>query len=143
MPAPAPACNPGPYVVFFDWDAAEITPEAASILDNAIGAYVNCGTRIRLAGHTDRSGLARYNLRLAERRNGAVRGYLAALGVAVGLISDGAFGETQPRVPTADGVREPQNRRVEITYRSEFDSDPAEPVNPADTAGNPPSSVTP
>ncbi|MDB5723485.1 MAG: autotransporter protein, partial [Novosphingobium sp.] len=33
-----------------------------------------------------------------------------------GAITSQAFGETNPRVPTADGVRELQNRRVEITY---------------------------
>jgi outer membrane protein OmpA-like peptidoglycan-associated protein len=37
-------------------------------------------------------------------------------GVAAGQITGEAFGETQPRVPTADGVREAQNRRVEVTY---------------------------
>jgi OmpA-OmpF porin, OOP family len=69
-----------------------------------------------LAGHTDRSGSAQYNMALAERRNTSVRGYMTSRGIPAGQISGQAFGESQPRVPTADGVREPQNRRVEITY---------------------------
>ena len=143
-PPPAPVCDTSPHVVFFDWDAAEITPEASSILDNAISAYGNCGNAsIVLSGHTDRSGPARYNLRLAEHRNGSVQDYLIAHGFPEGLIAGEAFGETQPRVPTADGVRELQNRRVEITYGPGFASDPADAADPAETAGNPPPSVTP
>jgi outer membrane protein OmpA-like peptidoglycan-associated protein len=37
--------------------------------------------------------------------------------VARNAISVAAFGESRPLVPTADGVREPQNRRVEIVLR--------------------------
>ena len=116
-PPPAPVCETGPYIVFFNFDEAEITPEAATILDNAVSAYANCGTAaVMLAGHTDRSGSVAYNMGLAERRNGSVRDYLTARGVPDGRIASEAFGESQPRVPTADGVRELQNRRVEITY---------------------------
>ena len=42
--------------------------------------------------------------------------YITARGVPEAQIAAQAFGESQPRVPTADGVREAQNRRVEITY---------------------------
>jgi outer membrane protein OmpA-like peptidoglycan-associated protein len=53
---------------------------------------------------------------LSQRRDDAVREYLTSHGVAANAISARAFGETNQRVPTADGVRELQNRRVEITY---------------------------
>ena len=69
-----------------------------------------------LAGHTDRAGSAEYNMGLAARRNDSVRAYLTGRGIPEGRISSEAFGETQPRVPTDDGVRELQNRRVEVTY---------------------------
>ena len=115
-PAPPP-CNRGPYIVFFNWDKSDITPEAATILDNARSAYASCGmASIMLAGHTDTSGSMAYNEGLAERRNASVREYLTARGIPDARISSQAFGETQLRVPTADGVRELQNRRVEITY---------------------------
>ncbi|HTN62624.1 MAG TPA: autotransporter outer membrane beta-barrel domain-containing protein, partial [Devosia sp.] len=42
-PPPAPVCNKGPYIVFFDWDKSDITPEAATTLDSAVTAYGNCG----------------------------------------------------------------------------------------------------
>jgi OOP family OmpA-OmpF porin len=115
--APAVVCTPGPYIVFFDWDKSDITPEAASILDNAISNYQNCGnSQVMLAGHADRSGSASYNVGLSQRRANAVRGYLTSRGISDGVISTEAFGESRPRVETADGVRELQNRRVEITY---------------------------
>ena len=119
-PPPPPAqvvCNKGPYIVFFDWDKSDVTPEAATILDSAIGAYANCeSVPIMLAGYTDRSGSTQYNMGLSERRNASVRSYLTARGIPDGAITSQAFGESNPRVPTADGVRELQNRRVEITY---------------------------
>jgi outer membrane protein OmpA-like peptidoglycan-associated protein len=116
-PPPVAQCNQGPYIVFFDWDASDITPEAASILDSAITAYGNCNNvPIMLAGYTDSSGGAQYNLGLAARRNESVRTYLTGKGIPAARITSEAFGETNPRVPTADGVRELQNRRVEITY---------------------------
>ncbi len=116
-PPPPPPCNKGPYIVFFGWDQSDITPEAATILDNAVSAYRNCGTAaVMLAGHTDTSGTKTYNEGLAMRRNDSVREYLGGRGIPGSRISSEAFGETQLRVPTADGVRELQNRRVEVTY---------------------------
>ncbi|HVJ03792.1 MAG TPA: OmpA family protein [Sphingomonas sp.] len=117
-PTPPPVvCTPGPYIVFFDWDKSDITPEAASILDNAISNYQNCGnSQVMLAGHADRSGPASYNVGLSQRRADSVKAYLTARGISDGVITTQAFGESRPRVETADGVRELQNRRVEITY---------------------------
>ena len=116
-PPPQVQCNTGPYIVFFNWDRSDITPEAASVLNNAISAYQNCGNAsVMLAGYTDRSGTVQYNLGLAARRNASVRQYMTGRGIPDARISSEAFGEANPRVPTADGVRELQNRRVEITY---------------------------
>jgi len=119
-PPPPPAarqCNTGPYIVFFDWDKSDITAEAASVLNSAVTAYGDCGTAaIMLAGHADRSGSTQYNVGLSERRNAAVQSYLAGRGIPAARISSQAFGEGQNRVATADGVRELQNRRVEISY---------------------------
>ncbi|MBH5321535.1 OmpA family protein [Aurantiacibacter sediminis] len=110
-------CEQGPFIVFFDWDESEITPEAAAVLDVAITAYSRCNdVRVMLAGHADTSGPSVYNVRLSERRNAAVRDYLTRGGLPAFDIASQAFGESRPRVPTADGVRELQNRRVEITY---------------------------
>jgi OOP family OmpA-OmpF porin len=114
---PPPVCSPGPFIVFFEWDRSDITPEAASILDNAVTQYQSCGNaQVMLAGHADRSGSASYNVGLSQRRADAVRSYMSSHGIQDGVISTQAFGESRPRVETADGVREVQNRRVEVTY---------------------------
>jgi len=107
----------GPFIVFFDWDKDEITPQAAAILDNAASAYQSTGqASVVLAGHADRSGSDAYNVGLSQRRANNVRSYLAGRGVPDGSMTTEAFGESRPLVDTADGVREPQNRRVEITF---------------------------
>jgi outer membrane protein OmpA-like peptidoglycan-associated protein len=115
-PPPPPPAPVGPFVVFFDWDKDEITPQAAAILDNAASAYASTGqASVQLAGHADRSGSDQYNVGLSQRRASNVRSYLTGRGVPDGVITQEAFGESRPLVETADGVREPQNRRVEIT----------------------------
>ena len=112
-----PAEVVGPFMVFFDWDKDEITPQAAAILDNAASAYQRTGqAQVMLAGHADRSGSDQYNVGLSQRRAANVRAYLAGRGIPEGVMTTEAFGESRPLVETADGVREPQNRRVEITF---------------------------
>uniref|UniRef100_UPI0024133043 OmpA family protein n=1 Tax=Sphingomonas phyllosphaerae TaxID=257003 RepID=UPI0024133043 len=96
---------------------SDVTPEAASILDNAVTQYQNCqNAQVMLAGHADRSGSAKYNVGLSQRRADSVKAYLTSKAIPENVISTEAFGESRPRVDTADGVREVQNRRVEITY---------------------------
>jgi OmpA-OmpF porin, OOP family len=115
VPPPPPACAVGPYIVFFDWDKSNLTPTATATLDNAASQYASTGcARVMLAGHADKSGTDKYNVGLSQRRNAAVRAYLESRGINGGVISTEAFGESAPLVQTADGVREPQNRRVEV-----------------------------
>jgi OmpA-OmpF porin, OOP family len=105
------------YIVFFAWDRAEITPVAATILDQVANDFEQGEVpRIILSGHTDTSGPADYNLGLSERRARAAAAELIARGVPEDAIEVTWFGETQLRVPTADEVREPQNRRVEMLF---------------------------
>jgi outer membrane protein OmpA-like peptidoglycan-associated protein len=120
-PAPQPVAAPGvarTYLVFFDWDRADLTARARDIIKQAADNTGRAGTtRIEVAGHADRSGDAAYNQRLSMRRADAVAAELVHNGVARSAISLQAFGESRPLVATADGVREPQNRRVEIVLR--------------------------
>ncbi|GAC1346657.1 MAG: OmpA family protein [Acetobacteraceae bacterium] len=113
--APAPRSDAREYLIFFDWDRADLTDRARQIIATAAQASVRTQvTRLDVAGHTDRSGTARYNQGLSLRRAQTVASELVRLGVPREAISVRGFGETRPLVPTADGVREPQNRRVEI-----------------------------
>jgi OmpA-OmpF porin, OOP family len=119
--APAPAAAPAPartYLVFFDFDRADLTDRARQIISEAAqNAGRTQTTRIEVAGHADRSGSPQYNQRLSQRRAEAVAAELSRQGIQRSQITVQAFGESRPLVATADGVREPQNRRVEIVLR--------------------------
>ncbi len=123
QPAPPPPPPPPPpitrnYIVFFDFDESLITGPAASILQDAARNVNQAGiTRIEVTGHTDTSGSIAYNEGLSLRRANAVRDQLVNLGVAASDIAIFARGESQPLIATGDGVREPQNRRVEIVLQ--------------------------
>ena len=114
-PAPAPARS---YLVFFDWDKASLTDRARSIVkeaaDNSTRVQV---TRIEVNGYTDTSGTPKYNQALSVRRAPAVAGELVRDGVPQSAINIQGFGENHLLVATGPGVREPQNRRVEIVIR--------------------------
>lgn len=114
-PPPAPAPAPMTYVVFFNLNSAALTPEGHNVVAQAATAFQqNAKTEIRLTGFTDTSGRAGYNLALSRRRAEAVRAELVHLGVPASDIGVAWKGEADPRVPTPNGVREAQNRRVEI-----------------------------
>jgi outer membrane protein OmpA-like peptidoglycan-associated protein len=122
-PAPAPTAAPAPqptrtYLVFFDWDRADLTARAKQIIaDAATNAGRVTYTRIEVSGHADRSGTPQYNQGLSLRRAQNVASELVHDGVRQNMIDIHAYGDTKPLVPTAAGVREPQNRRVEIVIR--------------------------
>ncbi len=123
MPEPAPPVAPAPipvrtYLVFFDWDRADLTVRAKQIVASAAEASTHVTTtQIEVNGYTDLSGTAAYNQKLSVRRALSVKAELVHDGVAPGEIDIHGFGETHPLVPTAKGVREPQNRRVEIILK--------------------------
>jgi len=119
-PAPAPMAAPAPapartYLVFFDWDKADLTPRATDIIAQAASDSKTASvTTISVSGYTDTSGTPTYNQGLSLRRAKAVAGQLVTDGVSASEIEIHAYGETHLLVPTGPGVREPQNRRVEI-----------------------------
>ena len=118
-PPPPPTAPTAPsFMVFFDWDRSNLSQQALSTIQQAAEAYRTKGSaRITATGHTDTSGPASYNMALSLRRANAVKDALVRDGVPATAISVIGKGETQPLVPTGDGVREPQNRRVEIVIQ--------------------------
>ena len=111
-PAPAPARS---YLVFFDWDKATLSDRARQIIKEAAGNSTRVQyTRIEVNGYADTSGTPRYNMGLSIRRANAVKAELIKDGVPQNAITVQGFGDTHLLVPTGPGVREPQNRRVEI-----------------------------
>jgi outer membrane protein OmpA-like peptidoglycan-associated protein len=118
VPVAAPEAPPAQtFLVFFDWDRAAITPAGMEIVQHAANAYKAGGSvRIEVAGYTDLSGSASYNMRLSLRRANNVAKALANLGVARSDMTVSGRGKNDPRVLTAQGVREAQNRRVQILF---------------------------
>ena len=120
-PVPVPAAIAAPartYLVFFDWNSADLTPRARDIIAEAVRNSARLPhTRIEVTGHTDRTGAAAANQALSLRRAQVVAAEMERWGVPNSAIDIHAAGDTRPLVPTAAGVREPENRRVEIVYR--------------------------
>lgn len=115
-PAPALPVNDQAFIVFFDWNKASLTAEGARVVDEFVKYYHGGGRtgRILVVGHADRSGSVGYNNGLSEKRSETVRKALTERGVDPAGIDIDWKGESQPLTPTADGVREPTNRRAEI-----------------------------
>lgn len=115
-PEPVPAAvQPHSFNVFFDFDKSTITPETRQVIEQAATQAKQQGiARIDLTGHTDTVGTVEYNQKLSVRRAEAVKKVLIQLGFKADEITVVGKGKTDLLVPTADGVREPKNRRVEI-----------------------------
>lgn len=137
VPPPVPAAAPAPtnnplnvdpnapmavenamYLVFFDWDQSTLGQGAQSVLD-AVAAEASRRnlTSINVVGHADRSGASDYNQKLGQRRANAVRDALAQRGVSASLINVVSRGEDELLVETPDNVREPANRRAQISFQ--------------------------
>jgi outer membrane protein OmpA-like peptidoglycan-associated protein len=118
---PPPAAPPPPmrnFLVFFDFDKSNLAPRAMDIVKEAANvAKSGENTRVTCTGHTDTAGPANYNMALSLRRANTVKNALVSNGVPATSISVIGKGETALLVQTQDGVREPQNRRVEIVIQ--------------------------
>ncbi len=125
-PPPPPPPPPTSFMVFFDWDRSNLSAQAQSTIQQAAQAYKSRGSaRVTATGHTDTSGSDAYNMALSLRRANTVKDALVQNGVPTQAISVVGRGEASPLVATGDGVREPQNRRVEIVMDGQVAAVPA------------------
>lgn len=115
-PRTAACDSPLAATFFFDWDSVILpanTDETVAFVTENMAA---CGwNRFTVVGHTDRSGSDGYNEPLSRRRADAVAARMQAAGVAGTALSVSGRGESEPKVSTPDGERNPTNRRVEVT----------------------------
>jgi hypothetical protein len=126
QPALAADMVPHSYLVFFDFNKSDLTPAALKIVDQAAAdALAGKATTLQVTGYTDTVGSDAYNMRLSKRRAMSVQAELAKQGVPADAVAIFAKGKHDLLVPTADGVKEPQNRRVSIVYDTPA---PAAPV---------------
>ncbi len=112
--------EPIAFTVYFDYDKSNLTPQASTLIEEAADrALQNDIDDVVVSGNTDTSGSSAYNQALSERRAAVVRDALIANGVPADRVRTEAYGESNPAKPTPDGVREPLNRRSEVTISFE------------------------
>ncbi|MET0545175.1 MAG: outer membrane beta-barrel protein [Caulobacterales bacterium] len=111
----AQSCPTAQFVVYFEFNKSNLTPEASAVLDRAVSDAAKCNySSVKVSGNTDLSGSPQYNEGLSASRAQVVADGLTARGVGASLISTEALGESKPAVATPDGVKEPLNRRTEV-----------------------------
>ena len=115
--APQPVPLEREFMVFFGFNKYTLSPQALSTIREAVVAVRASGSAaIRVVGHADRAGSIAYNKALSVRRAKSVEKALIAEGIDAAAIAISGRGESEPMVPTADGAREAQNRRVHISF---------------------------
>ena len=106
------------YTVYFPLNSSRLTAKSRKVILEAIDAAKESdGARISLFGHADKSGDAQYNIALAGKRVTTIFATMKNAGVSPDLIDWKSMGESVPAVPTADGVPNRENRRVEIVIQ--------------------------
>jgi OOP family OmpA-OmpF porin len=114
----APMMKPDTYIVLFDFDRSNINAAGQAVINQVLADAAARGeVLISATGHADRAGPEDYNMALSLRRADSVREALIAGGIDPNAITVAGRGESEPAVPTPDGVREQANRRVEIVLQ--------------------------
>jgi OOP family OmpA-OmpF porin len=109
---PAPAAS---FTLYFMEGTTELTEESKAQLSAVAATYkAHAPAKVYIIGHTDRTGSAELNMQLALDRAKTVEQQLKSSGAGFDTFEVRSFGENDPLVPTAKGVAEPRNRRVEI-----------------------------
>ena len=104
--------------VFFETGSAHVGPDQADTLDRAARTFREGDPFVMiLTGSSDTVGNAELNLDLSVRRARAVADGLAARGIPVDRLQVLGRGESELAVDTPEGVPEPRNRMVEISWR--------------------------
>jgi outer membrane protein OmpA-like peptidoglycan-associated protein len=112
-PAPPPAVRT--FIVFFDFNKSNLTPEAVNVVGEAVKeAKTNGSVRVLVTGHTDTVGSDAYNQALSVRRAQSVKDQMVSDGLENNSIAIEGKSFHDPLVATGPGVREPQNRRAVI-----------------------------
>ncbi len=116
--AAPPDAKAGPFTIFFAFDSTVLDDAAATVVAEIADSQRRTGASVLItSGHADRAGSESYNTALSRRRAEAVAAALSGADVSPNDMVVQYFGESRPAVPTGDGERRPENRRVEIYLR--------------------------
>lgn len=105
--------------IHFAFDSAAIQPIGKAVLDARVvpALRANPDVKIRVAGHTDSTGPADYNMGLSLRRAESVRDYLVSQGISITRLSVLGKGEEQPIASNDTTAGRADNRRVEFEIK--------------------------
>lgn len=106
------------FLLYFEVDSTMLTAQSKKLfpaVEAAIQNRVPCD--VNIIGHADSVGSKKYNIELSLKRARWVYEWLLGRKLDVKNIVVESYGEEDPLIPTADGVPEPRNRRVEILIR--------------------------
>ena len=116
--AQPPIVIPQPANVLFEFDSADLLPEALAQLTEIVQTLKQQPSlQADVVGHTDSRGTEAYNLALSQRRAGVVSDHLIASGVPAARINASWSGESEPAFPNTTEEFRALNRRVEVTVR--------------------------
>ncbi len=110
--------QPDKFLLYFEQNSTQLTAESKQLLPQILDSITaRQAYAIGIYGHSDRTGSDEYNLKLSLQRAEAVRDLLSERNVSLQAMDVDSHGEGNPFIPTADGVAEPRNRRVEVIVR--------------------------
>ncbi len=117
--------NDATFMVFFNFDSTAIARDGQEVVTAASDEILSTPIpdQITIIGHADQAGPQSYNLNLSRKRANAVKEALVSQGVPENIITIDAKGETAPLVETGGNMREPANRRVDISFDRTGDQD--------------------
>ena len=119
-PEPEPVPEPEPqteFVVYFAWDSPDLSDIAKGFLEGVVAEAVRQQpSAIMISGHADTSGDSDFNMDLSRERVEAVAAHMTAAGIDASILVLEWYGEAAPAIETGDGVRNPGNRRVEVSF---------------------------
>ncbi len=110
--------SPQHYTLFFKFQSEELTDGSRALVQEVLKTVkARQVPDVTVLGHTDTTGTPKSNFALGLRRANSVRAILIDAGLNRSFIDVISHGEAELLIPTADGVFEARNRRVEITVR--------------------------
>lgn len=103
--------------VEFAFDSAELLSSSYAFLDRLVEIMRRYPyLKLTVSGHTDDVGGDEYNRELSRARAGAVKTYLATMGVYPDYVRVRGFGKSRPLVQDASEQARALNRRVEFSF---------------------------
>jgi len=106
------------FIIYFHPGTTDVVSESLSTIDTIVSAVKRRGAvSISISGHTDSTGTVQFNKDLSHDRAKAISKLLIQQGVDESIMTVSSHGKGNQLVPTADGIPEPRNRRVEVIVR--------------------------